>query len=388
MKVSQSYLPQTLFSASPGQPPVRAMIAPARYVQGPRVLEKLGVYLGLLKVRQVAVLISARGYSELGEVVAKALGEAGIHWQAAHFGGECCYDEIAAHVNALAANGVECIVSIGGGKCLDTGKAVAFRLQIPVVSVPTLASNDAPCSALAMIYTAEGATECLEYYPQSPQFVVVDSEIIARSPKRYLVAGMGDAMATWYETRACFENGAGVTPLGARPPLAAKAMAEQCAVTLFQWGEAACEALADGQPNAALENIIEANTLLSGLGFESGGIAVAHGIAQALTLIPRVDQGFLHGEMVALGTLVQLMLEGHVDEAEKVARFFITIGLPVTLEQLGMSMQDIDDLSVVVADALASPLIFNVSVPVDERRLMQSIAAADRLGATLLHNVG
>ena len=144
-----------------------------------------------------------------------------------------------------------------------------------------------------MIYSPAGVSTGIEFFPSSPAIVVVDTEIIAAAPERYLVAGMGDAMATWYEARACLVNPAGVTMVGARPTLASCAIGEVCAQTLFKEGRAAAMAVAAGTVDASLETVVAANTLLSGLGFESGGLAAARGMAQSFTAIPKVHANYL-----------------------------------------------------------------------------------------------
>jgi glycerol dehydrogenase len=265
---------------------------------------------------------------------------------------------------------------------------VAFRLGTPVVIVPTLASNDAPCSALSVLYSAEGHSTGAEFYPNSPAFVVVDTDIIAAAPERYLVAGMGDAMATWYEARVCLLNPTGVTVVGARPTLAACAIGEVCAHTLFKEGCAAAAAVAERTVNDSLEAVVEANTLLSGLGFESGGLAVAHGVAQAYTALPKVEANYLHGEMVAMGTLAQLVMESRPDEAARVAEFFATVGLPVHLGQLSLDVGDASALDVVCEGTLSFPFIGNMPMRVTAEMVRSAILDAHRLGSTTAEKVG
>jgi glycerol dehydrogenase len=265
---------------------------------------------------------------------------------------------------------------------------VAFRLGTPVVIVPTLASNDAPCSALSILYSPEGISTGAEFYPNSPAIVVVDTGIIAAAPERYLVAGMGDAMATWYEARVCLLNQAAVTTVGARPTLASCAIGEVCAQTLFKEGCAAAAAVAANTVNDSLETVVEANTLLSGLGFESGGLAVAHGVAQSYTAIPKVRANYLHGEMVAMGTLAQLMMESRPDEAARVAEFFATVGLPVHLGQLSLDAGDKSALEVVSQGTVAFPFTGNMPMPVTAELVRSAILDAHRLGLAVVKKSG
>ena len=218
--------------------------------------------------------------------------------------------------------------------------------------------------------------------------MIVDTGVIAAAPERFLVSGMGDAMATWYEASVCRLNEAAVTAVGARPTLAACAIGEVCAVTLFEEGVAAAAAVASHTVNESLESVVEANTLLSGLGFESGGLAAAHGVAQSYTSIPKVNARYLHGEMVAMGTLAQLMMESRPEEATRVAEFFASVGLPVHLGQLSLDPGDAKALDVVCEGTLAFPFIGNMPQPVTAQRVRSAVLEADRLGRSTAEKQG
>ncbi len=390
MKMSTAYLPHEIFApdSSSDSPMPRVFIAPQRYVQGQGVLSGIGRYLALLRAKRVALLISERGTRTEGVRLLEGLHAAGIEAVTALFHGECSLEEITARVESLVDERIDCVIAAGGGKCIDAGKAVAFRLRTPVVIVPTLASNDAPCSALSVLYSPEGVSTGIEFYPQSPAFVVVDTEVIAAAPERYLVAGMGDAMATWYEARVCLLNERAVTAVGARPTLASCAIGEVCAQTLFNEGKAAAAAVAANTVNSSLESVVEANTLLSGLGFESGGLAAAHGVAQSYTAIPKVNDHYLHGEMVAMGTLAQLMMESRSDEAARVAEFFATVGLPIHLGQLSLDAADGAALDVVAEGTLAFPFIGNMPQPITAALVRSAVLDAHRLGLSIEEKVG
>jgi glycerol dehydrogenase len=348
----------------------------------------MGRYLSLLRARRVAVLISGGGQRRHGDGLADSLRAAGIASVVRTFGGECSLQEIETHAGALRSERIDCVVAVGGGKCVDAGKAIAFRLDTPVVIAPTLASNDAPCSALSILYSADGVWTGTEFYPCSPALVVVDTGIVAAAAERFLVAGMGDAMATWYEASICLRNEHAVTTIGARPTLASVAIGEVCANTLFQSGAAAAAAVAAGRVNAALEAVVEANTLLSGLGFESGGLAAAHAFAQSFTALPAAETNHLHGEMVAMGTLAQLVLEARPDEARRVARFFAQVGLPVHLGQLSIDAGNANDLDTIVGSAIGFPFIGNMPMAIEPAVLRTGLLDAHELGLAISREMG
>jgi glycerol dehydrogenase len=388
MEIAGTYLPHEIFAPTGARGAPRVFIAPQRYIQGKDVLAQMGRYLALVRVRRAAILISAGGETRHGGAVTDSLRTAKIDSIVCRFDGECSKEEVEKHARALKGQRVDCVVAVGGGKCVDAGKAVAFRLDVPVVIAPTLASNDAPCSALSVFYSPAGVSEGVEFYPCSPALVVVDTGVVAAASERYLVSGMGDAMATWYEASACLRNSAAMTTVGARPTLASIAIGEVCANTLFKHGAAAAEAVASSTVNDALEAVVEANTLLSGLGFESGGLAAAHGFAQSFTAVPEANANHLHGEMVAMGTLAQLVMEQRLDEARRVARFFTEVGLPVHVGQLSIDAHDGAALNTIVDQVLAFPFIGNMPMKIEADVISHGLLGAHELGLALTEQVG
>ena len=360
-----------------------------RYIQAPGLIDNAAEPLAPLKVKRCAILCTPRSQRGEARRLIASLKRAGIESYVTTFGGECSFQEIDARVAELREQApFDALIALGGGKPLDAGKSIAARLNVPVVIMPTLASNDAPCSAISVIYTPEGATETFEVMADNPALVMVDTEIVAKAPPRYLVAGMADAMATWYEARACHTNPTGVTPYGARPTLAGMALAETCARVLYEQGLPALQAVHDQQVTEAVEQVVEANTLLSGAGFECTGVAGAHALAQALTLLPEVDHNYLHGEMVAIGILTQLMLEADRSEAERCARFFASVGLPVSFDQLGLSLDDEASVTTVIAGTLGFPFIANMQQEVSDATLRQAFAEVNLLGSSLIGEIG
>ncbi len=391
MPIIDKYEPQTIFGENEAEniEAPRVLMAPNRYIQGQGVLLNLGRYLKVVPSNQPAILISERGRKELGEIINESLSARGITPTFEIFNGECSLSEIERITNKLVALGkIDSLVAVGGGKCVDAGKSVAYRLKLPSIICPSLASNDAPCSALSVLYTEEGVSEGAEFFPWSPALVIVDTGIVARAPARYLVSGMGDAMATWYEADTCFRNFKARNTVGARPTLAARAIGELCANTLFEYGVSSVESVSRSISDEALERVVEANTLLSGIGFESGGLAGAHAVAQSYTVIPQIQANYLHGEMVAMGLLVQLSLEERQLECEKVATFFSQVGLPVNLLQLGLEVEIEQALDGVVRAALDSSIIGNEPVELNHSILMEACLSAHNIGLKIAKDQG
>ena len=245
---------------------------------------------------------------------------------------------------------------------------------------PTIASTDAPCSALSVIYTENGVFEEYLFLPSNPDMVLMDTEVISKSPVRLTVSGMGDALATYFEARAVLAKD-GLTCAGGHGTLAAHALAELCFDTLMEEGVKAKLALEAGACTPAVEKIIEANTLLSGIGFESGGLAGAHAIHNGFTVLEECHSMY-HGEKVAFGTIAQLVLENMpADELEDIIGFCIDVGLPVTLKELGVEEVTKEKImAVAVAACAENDTLHNMPFEVTPEKVCAAILAADAYG--------
>jgi glycerol dehydrogenase len=257
---------------------------------------------------------------------------------------------------------------------------VAADLVLPVVNCPTIASSDAPCSALSVVYTDEGVFEQYRIYRRNPDLVLVDTEVIAKSPARFLTAGMGDALATWFEAKACAASGV-KNMRGGASTISALALAELCYKTLLADGAAALEAVGARETTPALERLVEANTLLSGLGFESSGLAAAHAIHNGLTTAPATHT-YMHGEKVAFGVLAQLMLESQPQAiVEDVLAFSASVGLPLTFGDIGLENSPKDVLEQIARRSVApGETIHNEPFPVSAKAVVDALNAANSAG--------
>jgi len=206
--------------------------------------------------------------------------------------------------------------------------------------------------------------------------------MVARSPKRMLVGGLGDCIATWYEARSVAEAGErGRNFFGGMPSATSLALARLSRDALLADGAAAVAALEARSVTPALERVVEANTLLSGLGFESSGVCVAHACHNGLCVSPACSANHTHGERVAFGLCAQLALEGKTDDLEVVHRFCHSVGLPITLKGVSIDAGD-DDLVRRVAERTVKPgeTSHNEPFAVDAVMVADAIRAADRMG--------
>ncbi len=357
----------------------KILISPGKYVQGAGEMAKLYDYVSGYG-KKALVLITKSGYKRIGTTVESSFAGKDFELVFDYFNGECSNNEINRLVKIVETTGCDLVVGIGGGKILDTSKAVAYYCKTPVIICPTIASTDAPCSALSVIYTDEGVFEKYLFLPANPNVVLMDTNIIAASPARLTVSGMGDALATYFEARAVMAKDAG-TCAGGKVTCAAMALARLCFETLMAEGVKAKLALEVGACTEAVEKVIEANTLLSGLGFESGGLAGAHAIHNGLTVLPECHSMY-HGEKVAFGTLTQLVLENvDADELEKIVAFCIELGLPVTFAELGITEVTDEKLMAVATAACAEgDTLQNMPFEVTPEKVVAALKAADAYG--------
>ena len=380
----EPFSPERIFCGDMGrnQDPPRVLISPHRYIQGKDVLDHLGRYLSILPSRRPVALMTEGSRERVGAKIEASLKRAGIETHIEIFRGECSREEVERVAAAVRKSGwaADSVIAAGGGKCMDAGKCVSFLLGVPIIICPTIASTDAPCSAVSVMYTQEGVGIGPEFFPNSPALVVVDTRLIASSPIRHFIAGMGDALATFYEARTCFRNPSARNMVGARITIAALSLAELCAKTVFEDGRKAIEAVRCGEVNLFVENIIEANTLLSGVGFESGGLSIAHAMAAGFTVIPTLHRDFLHGELVGISLIAQLILEGEKDEARKVLTFLKAVGLPATLDQLQLNIQhDARALMEAMTAAMKEPFANTEPFEVTPQSLFSALIKADQL---------
>jgi glycerol dehydrogenase len=355
---------------------VRGARFPGRYIQGAGVIARLGAEAKGFGDRAI-VLLDAGVFELLKADIAAAFAD-GPAVEIVRHGGECSEKAIAALAAAAKASGASIIVGAGGGKALDTAKAAARDLSLPVIVFPTIAASDAPCSALAVVYNEDGTVAYDSFLPRNPDLVLVDTALIARAPARFLAAGIGDALATWYEADSCRQSGAFNCMKMPGVPLAYE-VARFCRDTIFAYG---AEALADCDAKTAgpaLERVVEANILLSGIGFESGGVAAAHAIHHGLCELDDVHH-HLHGEKVAIGVLAGLKLHGLEEEFARVRTFCQSVRLPTRLGHIGITEVTREKLAVVAQRACrAGEIIHNEPMQVTEEMVIEALEALETL---------
>lgn len=357
----------------------KILISPNKYVQDNGALADLGEYVAAFG-KKALLVASSDDQGRVQSHLDVALERNPFDLIAGGFGTECTGEEVERLIKVCKENACEVVIGLGGGKALDTAKAVAHSEELPVITVPTIASTDAPCSSLSVVYNDKGEFREYRFYRSNPDLVLVDTGIVAKAPTRFLIAGMGDALSTYFEARACERAFADNIPGGKSTKLAVAA-AKLCFDVLMEDSVKAIAASDNNVVTQALENIIEANTLLSGMGFESSGLAAAHAIHNGLTALDETHHYF-HGEKVSFGTIVHLVLENApAEELEQVIDYCQMVGLPTSLADLGV--EEVTDAKVRSVAELATAeneTIHNMPFKVTADDVFAAIYAADRLG--------
>ncbi|HIK36523.1 MAG: iron-containing alcohol dehydrogenase family protein [Geminocystis sp.] len=250
---------------------------------------------------------------------------------------DCCEHTIERLCQEVKSHQADAVIGAGGGKALDAAKLVAQKCQLPVVTIPTSAATCAAWTALSNIYSDKGAFQYDVPLSQCPNVLILDYNLVATAPRATLAAGIGDALAKWYESSVSSGNST------ASLTIAAVQQARVLRDILFQKAE---EALAHPL-TPTWKEVVDATVLLAGISGGLGGASCrtvgAHAVHNALTYFPETRR-HLHGAKVAYGILVQLRLEeiiGHSQLAatarKQLLKFYKVIGLPSTLEELSLN---------------------------------------------------
>ena len=359
---------------------LRAMREPLKYVQGRDALLKFQEEMGYMGHRWLFVC-SNSGYKACHDKIEKSFGDSDDYRRYEIFGGISSKGEIAKMEEIVKDDKIDVVVAAGGGSAVDTDKATAYYTGKHIVIIPTVAATDAPCTGLSVIYNDDHSFDKYLFYPSNPDAVMVDTAVIANAPVKFLIAGMGDALGTYFEGRASIRTesasleGTGITRAG-------QALAKLCYETLRDYGKQAIEACKVHAVTPALENIVEANVYLSGVGADNVNCAAAHSFYNGVTSlgIKHAD----HGCCVALGTLVQLVLEGvPKEEFEEVQNFCLEVGLPVTLEEIGVTT--VEQVETIAENAcVPGETIHNLAGDVQPVELRDAILQTDALGKIAL----
>jgi glycerol dehydrogenase len=297
--------------------------------------------------KKVVLIVGDHGYQAARNVLDAAIDKSRLEVvKTLHYGGECTYENVEKLKKEIAATDAQMIFAIGGGRVLDTGKFVAEQVAKPVFSFPTIASNCSACTSVSIMYGSDGGFLRPEFLKEPPKHAFIQTQVLAEAPVKYLWAGLGDTYAKYYEAS-----------ISARGEALNHALAmgvnisSQCADGIITHGVLALQANQEKVVNEAFEQavliVIVTTALVSILvtldhtpDYNSG---LAHAIYYTLTTIPGFDnETHLHGEIVAFGILILLLVDGQREEFERVYHFNCETGLPHALADLDLNYKQLE----------------------------------------------
>ena len=310
-------------------------IAPSRVLRGENCLANSSKDIAKLGVRPL-VIGGNQTLSVIKPKLQPVFDNEKLSSQYISYSPDCTELSLARLKKIAKEHQADAIVGVGGGKALDTAKLVAYQCDLPVVTIPTSGATCAGWTALSNVYSEAGAFQYDVTLSRCPELLILDYGLVRTAPRRTLVAGIGDAIAKWYE--ASVSSGDSTATL----LISAVQQARILRDILFQKSAIALE-----KPDSEeWREVVDATVLLAGVIGGIGGAdcrtVAAHAVHNGLTHLLEAHD-ILHGEKVAYGILVQLRLEEMV-QGNKLAtsarrqllKFYTEIGLPQTLEDLGL----------------------------------------------------
>lgn len=295
-----------------------------------------------------------------------------------YYGGEVTDAAAESFTHLIHQKHFDAVIAVGGGKVADLGKYVAYKAHVPIIILPTLAATCAAYTPLSVIYRADGVMERFDIFPKANDLVLLDPAIILQSPQDLMVAGIGDTLAKWYEAAPVI-NQLNVQPIEVQ---VAAFAAKKCQENLLTKAQAALQAMETQTLNQAFIDVVETNILLAGMvggfGDEYGRTSGAHSIHDALTKIP-ASHTQLHGNKVAYGILVQLLIENKAAEVEKLLPFYQALGLPKNLTDLQLTLTEAEYQTVAKAAAAPTEAIHLLPVAITPEKIVTAMHALEQL---------
>lgn len=293
------------------------------------------------------------------------------------YGSECTYNSISAVAKKATENKADFIIGVGGGKALDTAKAGAFEANLPVFCVPTIASTCAATTKLSVVYNEDGTFADFYFFPKPAIHTFIDTQIIANAPFEFLRAGIGDTIAKHYECTFAskhdqLDHSSGV----------AREISKMCVDPMFIHANKALQDCTNNQTSAQLEQVILGIVVTTGLVSllieEKYNGALAHSVFYALTLLPHIEENYLHGDVVAYGVLVQLIVDLQLEEAKKLQQFFVSLNIPTKLKDISVNCNK-ETLTPIIENIFTQPDMQDIPYPITFEMVFDAMQTVESL---------
>lgn len=344
-----------------------------RYIQESGALKNTASELA--RVGHKALIIAGpRAFSATEGVVENSLIDACYPYELSIYNGQNTYKKAKDHALFALKTGCDVIVGIGGGRIMDQAKAAAhFAGDLPVVEIPTSIATCASYAPLSVMYTEEGASLGSLRYDHEVNTIIMDMDIIAKEPPRYVASGIMDGMAKFIE----IQNGRSTISLDdvSIGLFTAYTIADMAYKIYLKEAHQAVADVAEGKLTKAVKDIAYLNVavcgVISGASKGFGQTALGHETYELTrTIFTKEAASYLHGEIVAVGDCLQLAFDGHPEEIPAFREFMHTMNMPLTLEDLGIDTKSpkMEDL---FQNLFHSP--FMEPTPENEKRLRSAM---------------
>lgn len=317
------------------------------YSIGTEVYNKIGEICSPFGSRVVCIG-GKTAISKVKDLITESAASAGLEildfvW----YGGEASYENVEMLKENSAVKNADMIFAIGGGKALDTSKALAYMINKTVFTFPTIASNCAGTTAVSIMYNRDGSFKEPFFFPAPAKHCFIYTPVIAQSPAKYIWAGMGDTYAKYFEAQMS-SRGEDLVHYHALGVTAS----QLCLYPLLKYGKKAMEDFKNGKASFEVEQVILsvvvttgiASILLTAEHIIDYNTGLAHAVFYALTSYPHIEERHLHGEVVAFGVLILLLVDGDTEMFNTMYDFNKSIALPTCLADLEMNEDDLDSL--------------------------------------------
>ena len=342
-----------------------------RFTVGADAFDAFGPELGN-RGKTVAVVHGEKAWQAAEKYVLPALQKAGLTVTGCIlYGKEATWENVHRICGREEVRSADCILAVGGGKCLDTVKLAADMLDKPVFTVPTIASNCAPVTQISILYNSDGSFREIPRLKRVPEHCFIDPRVIVAAPIRYFRAGIGDAMAKHVESSWSCKGGEALSFASETGINAGK----MCFYPLLRLGEQALRDAEQGLATQAVEdcvlNVVVSPGITSVTVHPDYNGGIAHALFYGLTQRKHIEENHLHGEVVSYGTLVNLMVDKDWEKLSAAFRFGKAVGLPTCLADLELTKED--PLEDVLDATLQNQEMKHTPYPVTKQMLRQAI---------------
>ncbi|KMT31980.1 glycerol dehydrogenase [Melissococcus plutonius] len=343
-----------------------------QYISGEEIIQELPEYLK--DFHSPAIITGEKSFEVFSNSFSSEL-----EWPVFRYDGTSSEEDMAPLAEKVKDHDI--IIGVGGGRVLDTTKGVADMLSKDYVLVPTIVSNCAPYTPIAVVYYPDRSFKTITYCKKAPYLTIVDFKLLLQTPKDYFIAGIGDTLAKWYEiegitSRMDKQLKTAFIRLGI-------ASAKEIYQTLFDYSQTSLESLEKQEVTDAFckitDTIIGVAGVVGGFAGVYGRSAGAHAVHNGLSYVFKTHD-VLHGSKVAYGILVQLATVGNFDEIIKLLPFYRQIGLPTNLAALNIS-NNLEDAMQKTAKQAASPSDgFKLMLPdLTEQQVVEAMQKVEEL---------